>query len=202
MVVSTAVQADNPEVVAAHAKLTPVVPRAVMLAEVMRLRKGIAIAGTHGKTTVTSIVSWIFHASGLEPGFLIGGIPENFGISARLPGAPRQDVDAFEARALRDTGTDFVNVPPRYRSSYFLHIWANGYASGYYAYQWTVMLDDDAYAWFTAHGGLTRANGQRFRDIIPGVDIVRKSVRQHHRRTRRRAGSRKSGDCATQPAAC
>ena len=82
------------------------------------------------------------------------------------PGAPKPDVDAFEAQALKNTGTDFANVPTRYRSSYFLHIWANGYASGYYAYQWTVMLDDDAYAWFTAHGGLTRVNGQRFRDLI------------------------------------
>jgi peptidyl-dipeptidase Dcp len=81
-------------------------------------------------------------------------------------GAPKPDVDAFEAKALKDTGTDFPNVPPRYRSSYFLHIWANGYASGYYAYQWTVMLDDDAYDWFTRHGGLTRENGQRFRDLI------------------------------------
>jgi peptidyl-dipeptidase Dcp len=81
-------------------------------------------------------------------------------------GTPRQDVDAFEAKALKNTGTDFPNVPPRYRSSYFLHIWANGYASGYYAYQWTVMLADDSYAWFTAHGGLTRANGQRFRDLV------------------------------------
>jgi peptidyl-dipeptidase Dcp len=80
--------------------------------------------------------------------------------------APKQDVDAFETKALKDSGTDFPNVPTRYRSSYFLHIWANGYASGYYAYQWTVMLDDDAFAWFTAHGGLTRANGQRFRDLI------------------------------------
>jgi peptidyl-dipeptidase Dcp len=82
------------------------------------------------------------------------------------PGAPKQDVDAFEIQALKKTGTDFPNVPTRYRSSYFLHIWANGYASGYYAYQWTVMLDDDAYAWFTAHGGLTRVNGQRFRDLV------------------------------------
>jgi peptidyl-dipeptidase Dcp len=82
------------------------------------------------------------------------------------PGALKQDVDTFETQALKNTGTDFPNVPTRYRSSYFLHIWANGYASGYYAYQWTVMLDDDAYAWFTAHGGLTRANGQRFRDLI------------------------------------
>jgi peptidyl-dipeptidase Dcp len=80
--------------------------------------------------------------------------------------APKQDVDAFETQALANTHTNFANVPPRYRSSYFLHIWANGYAAGYYAYQWTVMLDDDAYAWFTTNGGLTRANGQRFRDMI------------------------------------
>ena len=80
--------------------------------------------------------------------------------------ATTQDVDAFETNALKDTHTDFVNVPPRYRTSYFQHIWGNDYAAGYYAYQWTVMLDDDAFAWFTAHGGLTRANGQRFRDLI------------------------------------
>ena len=79
---------------------------------------------------------------------------------------PVRDVDAFERQSLARTRTDFPNVPPRYRSSYFLHIWSNGYAAGYYAYQWTVMLDDDAFAWFTAHGGLTRANGQRFRDLI------------------------------------
>jgi peptidyl-dipeptidase Dcp len=80
--------------------------------------------------------------------------------------APRQDVDCFEAKALRATGTDFADAPTRYRSSYFLHIWGNGYAAGYYAYQWTVMLDDDAFDWFQKHGGLTRANGQRFRDLI------------------------------------
>jgi peptidyl-dipeptidase Dcp len=80
--------------------------------------------------------------------------------------APRQDVDAFETAALKRTGTDFPDVPPRYRSSYFSHIWAGGYAAGYYAYTWTEMLDDDAFAWFEAHGGLTRANGQRFRDLI------------------------------------
>ncbi|MDB5739805.1 MAG: dipeptidyl carboxypeptidase [Alphaproteobacteria bacterium] len=82
------------------------------------------------------------------------------------PAAPKPDVDAFETQALKNTGTDFPNVPTRYRSSYFLHIWGNGYASGYYAYQWTVMLDDDAYSWFTQNGGLSRANGQRFRDMI------------------------------------
>jgi peptidyl-dipeptidase Dcp len=81
-------------------------------------------------------------------------------------GTQTGDVDAFEQAALARSHTAFENVPPRYRSSYFLHIWANGYAAGYYAYQWTVMLDDDAYAWFTQHGGLTRENGQRFRDMI------------------------------------
>jgi peptidyl-dipeptidase Dcp len=85
---------------------------------------------------------------------------------ALKPDAPRQDVDAFETQALKTTHTDYANVPTRYRSSYFLHIWGNGYAAGYYAYQWTVMLDDDSYDWFEKHGGLTRANGQRFRDMI------------------------------------
>jgi peptidyl-dipeptidase Dcp len=84
-----------------------------------------------------------------------------------LPGtAPKQDVDAFEAKALAATGLDIAHVPPRYRSSYFLHIWANGYSAGYYAYAWTQMLDNDAYEWFERNGGLTRANGQRFRDMI------------------------------------
>ncbi|HXB13020.1 MAG TPA: M3 family metallopeptidase, partial [Bacteroidia bacterium] len=79
---------------------------------------------------------------------------------------PLQDVDKFEIEALHNTHLDLPQVPPRYRSSYFLHIWSNGYASGYYAYSWTEMLDDDAFAWFTEHGGLTRENGQRFRDMI------------------------------------
>ncbi|MEA3000063.1 MAG: peptidyl-dipeptidase Dcp [Sphingomonadales bacterium] len=80
--------------------------------------------------------------------------------------APRQQTDAFEAAALKKMGLDIEDVPPRYRSSYFLHIWANGYSAGYYAYLWTQMLDNDAYSWFRGHGGMTRANGQRFRDMI------------------------------------
>jgi peptidyl-dipeptidase Dcp len=80
--------------------------------------------------------------------------------------APKENVDSFETQALKAAHVDFEYVPPRYRSSYFLHIWANGYAAGYYAYLWTEMLDDDAFAWFTAHGGMTRENGQRFRDMI------------------------------------
>ncbi len=77
-----------------------------------------------------------------------------------------QDVDKFEITALQKTKLLLAQVPTRYRSSYFLHIWANGYAAGYYAYLWTEMLDDDAFAWFQQHGGLTRENGQRFRDMI------------------------------------
>lgn len=76
------------------------------------------------------------------------------------------DVDAFETQALKSTHLDLSYVPPRYRSSYFMHIWGNGYAAGYYAYLWTEMLDDDAYQWFQDHGGLTAENGQRFRDMI------------------------------------
>jgi peptidyl-dipeptidase Dcp len=77
-----------------------------------------------------------------------------------------QNVDAFEKMALKKTKLDLPQVPPRYRSSYFLHIWSNGYAAGYYAYLWTEMLDHDAFQWFTENGGMTRANGQRFRDMV------------------------------------
>jgi len=80
--------------------------------------------------------------------------------------APLQDVDKFEADALAKSGYDTADVPPRYRSSYFLHIWSNGYSAGYYAYPWTRMLGQDAFAWFQSHGGLTRANGQRFRNMV------------------------------------
>jgi peptidyl-dipeptidase Dcp len=80
--------------------------------------------------------------------------------------APLQNVDDFEKAALGRTHLALDSVPPRYRSSYFLHIWANGYAAGYYAYLWSEMLDDDAFQWFEDHGGLTRANGDRFRSMV------------------------------------
>ncbi|MET0505225.1 MAG: M3 family metallopeptidase, partial [Luteibacter sp.] len=82
------------------------------------------------------------------------------------PGAPKQDVDKFEADALKKAGFTLAQVPPRYRSSYFQHIWGNGYAAGYYAYLWTQMLDSDAFEWFKEHGGLTRENGDIFREKI------------------------------------
>jgi UDP-N-acetylmuramate--alanine ligase len=84
VVVSTAVQADNPEVVAAREKRIPVVPRALMLAELMRLKQGIAVAGTHGKTTTTSLVASVLAAGGLDPTFVIGGRLIAAGSNARL----------------------------------------------------------------------------------------------------------------------
>jgi peptidyl-dipeptidase Dcp len=77
-----------------------------------------------------------------------------------------QKADEFEKAALERKHLALAAVPPRYRSTYFLHIWANGYQAGYYAYLWSEMLDDDAYQWFEDHGGLTRANGDRFRTMV------------------------------------
>jgi len=82
------------------------------------------------------------------------------------PGAPLENPDTFEAAALSRTHLALSTVPPRYRSSYFMHIWGNGYQAGYYAYLWCEMLDDDAFQWFEDHGGLTRANGDRFRQMV------------------------------------
>ena len=93
--------------------------------------------------------------------------------------APKQVPDAFEAAALKKTGVDLAQVPPRYRSPYFLHIWGNGYESNYYSYTWGEILDDDAFEWFTEHGGLTRANGQRFRDKMLGPGYVADPMAQY-----------------------
>jgi peptidyl-dipeptidase Dcp len=81
-------------------------------------------------------------------------------------GATARDPDAFDTQVLEQTALDLPAVPPRYRSNYFAHIWAGGYAAGYYSYTWDKVLADDAFGWFEEHGGLTRANGQRFRDLI------------------------------------
>ena len=84
VVTSTAVKADNPEVVAAREKHIPIVPRALMLTELMRLKSGIAIAGTHGKTTTTSLVASILAEGGLDPTFVIGGLLNSAGANAKL----------------------------------------------------------------------------------------------------------------------
>jgi peptidyl-dipeptidase Dcp len=82
------------------------------------------------------------------------------------PGQLPQDVDAFEAASLRAHGLDVREVPPRYRTRYFQHIWTLAYSAGYYSYLWSEVLDADAYAWFKENGGMTRQNGQRFRDLV------------------------------------
>ena len=106
VVTSTAVQADNPEVVAAHQKLIPVVPRAVMLAELMRLKQGIAIAGTHGKTTTTSLVASVLAAANMDPTFVIGGRLISAGANAKLGSGDYIVVEADESDA------SFLNLNP------------------------------------------------------------------------------------------
>ncbi len=80
--------------------------------------------------------------------------------------APPQSPDAFEKEALEKTGLALSYVPPRYRSSYFSHIWGGDYGAGYYAYLWSEMLEHEATHWFETHGGLTRENGDRFRKMV------------------------------------
>jgi UDP-N-acetylmuramate--alanine ligase len=106
VVTSTAVQADNPEVLAARAMRIPVVPRAVMLAELMRLKQGIAIAGTHGKTTTTSLVASVLAEAGLDPTFVIGGRLNSAGVNARLGSGDYIVVEADESDA------SFLNLLP------------------------------------------------------------------------------------------
>ena len=106
VVTSTAVHADNPEVVAAHAKLIPVVPRAVMLAELMRLKTGVAIAGTHGKTTTTSLVASVLAEAGMDPTFVIGGKLTSAGANAKLGSGDYIVVEADESDA------SFLNLLP------------------------------------------------------------------------------------------
>jgi UDP-N-acetylmuramate--alanine ligase len=99
VVVSSAVQADNPEVVAAREQRIPVVPRALMLAELMRLKQGVAIAGTHGKTTTTSLVASVLAEGGLDPTFVIGGRLNAAGSNARLGAGDFIVVEADESDA-------------------------------------------------------------------------------------------------------
>ena len=106
VVTSTAVGKDNPEVISAHKKLIPVVPRAVMLAELMRLKQGIAIAGTHGKTTTTSLVASVLAQGGLDPTFVIGGKLNSAGVNAKLGEGEYIVVEADESDA------SFLNLSP------------------------------------------------------------------------------------------
>ena len=106
VVTSTAVQADNPEVMAAREKRIPVVPRALMLAELMRFKQGIAIAGTHGKTTTTSLVACVLAEGGLDPTFVIGGRLNSAGANAKLGSGDYIVVEADESDA------SFLNLLP------------------------------------------------------------------------------------------
>jgi peptidyl-dipeptidase Dcp len=123
-----------------------------------------------GQTIPQTLVDKVKASRTFNQGYELGEVLEAARLDLdwhSLPAtAPREDVDKFEAQALASGGFDTQDVPPRYRSSYFLHIWSNGYSAGYYAYPWTRMLGQDAFAWFESHGGLTRANGQRFRDMV------------------------------------
>ncbi len=106
VVTSTAVRADNPEVVAARARKIPIVPRAMMLAELMRLKQGIAIAGTHGKTTTTSLVASVLAEGGLDPTFVIGGRLNSAGANAKLGAGDFIVAEADESDA------SFLNLSP------------------------------------------------------------------------------------------
>jgi UDP-N-acetylmuramate--alanine ligase len=106
LVTSTAVKGDNPEVIAARARRIPVVPRAVMLAELMRLKQGIAIAGTHGKTTTTSLVTSVLAEAGVDPTFVIGGKLMSAGANSRLGSGEHIVVEADESDA------SFLNLLP------------------------------------------------------------------------------------------
>ncbi len=106
VVTSTAVQQDNPEVMVAREKKIPVVPRALMLAELMRLKRGIAIAGTHGKTTTTSLVASVLAEAGLDPTFVIGGKLNSAGVNAKLGQGEYIVVEADESDA------SFLNLLP------------------------------------------------------------------------------------------
>jgi peptidyl-dipeptidase Dcp len=80
--------------------------------------------------------------------------------------APLQSAETFEPEVLKRYEVLMAEVPPRYHTTYFSHIWEGGYAAGYYAYLWSEVIDDDAFAWFKENGGMTRKNGQRFREMI------------------------------------
>ncbi|MBA3609193.1 MAG: dipeptidyl carboxypeptidase II, partial [Chthoniobacterales bacterium] len=82
------------------------------------------------------------------------------------PGEVPNDALAFEASALKKAGVDFAPVPPRYRTPYFSHAFAGGYSAGYYSYIWSEVLDADSVEWFKKSGGLTRENGDHFRDTL------------------------------------
>lgn len=132
--------------------------------------KNYAIHYSTGQAMPQVLVDKIKKAAGFNQGYalteLLAAATLDMQWHKLSASAPLQDADQFETAALKSTGLSLSYVPPRYRSSYFSHIWGGGYGAGYYAYLWTEMLDHDAFSWFEENGGLTPANGQRFRDMI------------------------------------
>jgi peptidyl-dipeptidase Dcp len=135
-----------------------------------KVLKHYAIHYKSGKTMPQELVNKIKKTAHFNEGYLFAELLEAALLDMQWHTIPAsqtiQNVDSFEVKALKNAHIYLPKVPPRYRSSYFMHIWGNGYAAGYYAYLWTEMLADDAFDWFQNHGGMTRENGQRFRNKI------------------------------------
>ncbi|MGQ0742319.1 MAG: M3 family metallopeptidase [Alphaproteobacteria bacterium] len=131
--------------------------------------KNFAIHYKTGKPIPQALVNKIKKSETFNQGYELGELLAASQLDLQwhlLAGETPKNVEAFEEQALKVTNTNFPGVPTRYRTTYFLHIWSSGYAAAYYAYQWTFMLAADTDAWFKQHGGPTRANGQRYRDLI------------------------------------
>jgi len=132
--------------------------------------KNYAINYKDGSKMPKSLISKIKKASTFNQGYSLTEIlaASNLDMLWHMISADKKitDVNKFEDDALNSVHLLIKAVPTRYRSTYFAHIFAGGYAAGYYSYLWTEVLSDDTYAYFTEHGGLTRKNGQRFRDMI------------------------------------
>lgn len=126
-----------------------------------------------GAPIPASLIAKVERARKFNQGYALGEVMTAAMLDMKWHAAPAGTdfgtVNAYENGIMAGMATKGLQtdlVPSRYRTSYFRHIWGGGYASGYYAYSWTEMLDHDAFAWFTEHGGLTRANGQHFRDTV------------------------------------
>ena len=120
-----------------------------------------------GAAMPAALVAKIQRAARFNQGYALGEIVAAAMLDQKWhaigAGAGKQDVGAFEGQALAALGLETATVPPRYRTSYFRHVWSNNYEASYYAYLWTEMLHHDAYQWFASNGGMTRSNGDRFR---------------------------------------
>ncbi|WP_312979390.1 peptidyl-dipeptidase Dcp [Atlantibacter sp.] len=124
----------------------------------------------HGEPMPETLKQSLFRAAQFNKGYdmteLLAAALLDMNWHTRSADEPLESVAAFERQALEKEKVGMEAVPPRYRSSYFAHIFGGGYAAGYYAYLWTQMLADEGYQWFVGQGGLTRDNGQRFREAI------------------------------------